>query len=114
MNWSTVRKTAFLKCDICFLYLPTLVPTTGWYPLGLNDECLPAEPCFSYCLGHHGTNCGIWSPLRIPYLGMIDGIINNGPKEEPRSFRDVLREAKEEADLHTRKPKAPAKGEPEL
>ena len=47
-------------------------------------------------------------------LGMIDGIINNGPKEEPRSFRDVLRDAKGEADQHTRKPKAPAKDEPEL
>ena len=43
-----------------------------------------------------------------------DGLINNGPKEEPRSFRDILRDAKEEADQHTRKPKAPAKGEPEL
>ena len=47
-------------------------------------------------------------------LGMIDGIINNGLKEEPRSFRDVMRDAKEEAEQHIRKPKAQTKDAPEL
>ena len=47
-------------------------------------------------------------------LGMIDGLINNGPKEEPRSFRDVLRDAKEEAEQHIRKPKVQTKDAPEL